>query len=148
MQTYLYDKDPYAWTIHNAELLKAGKYKEADMDHIIEEIEDLGRSIKRELRSRFSVLIAHLLKWQFQPALRSRSWISTIEEQRLQIESLIEENPSLQSSAEEIFAGSYKIALAKAYNETDMDKGSFPKECPYSLEQCLDEEFYLKFERI
>ncbi len=70
----LYDHDFYAWSQEQAGLLRAGKLSEADIQHIAEEIESLGRSEKRELVSRLSILLMHLLKWQYQAPRRGRSW--------------------------------------------------------------------------
>jgi hypothetical protein len=69
----LYEKDFYAWANKNAELLRTGKLSEVDAENIAEELETMGRSEKRELTNRLAVLLAHLLKWVFQPELRSNS---------------------------------------------------------------------------
>ncbi|MDJ0680442.1 MAG: DUF29 domain-containing protein [Xenococcaceae cyanobacterium MO_167.B52] len=92
-----YQTDFYAWTQQQAELLRNKKIEQLDWSNLAEEIEDMGRSEKRQLESRLEVLIMHLLKWQFQPNLRSRSWQLTIKEQRLRLEKLLAENPSLKS---------------------------------------------------
>ena len=78
----LYDRDFYEWTRRNAELLRTGRASEADLEHIAEEIEDIGKRERRELLSRLSILIAHLMKWKVQPDRRSRSWELTINVQR------------------------------------------------------------------
>src|ERR1700674_3816748 len=93
----LYDRDFYEWTVRNAELLRSGRSTEADLEHIAEEIEDMGKRERRELLSRLSVLIAHLLQWQVQPERRSRSWTTTIRLQRSRIKKLISQMPSLRS---------------------------------------------------
>src|ERR1700679_916982 len=92
----LYDRDFYRWTVQNAELLRAGRASEADLEHIAEEIEDIGKRERRELISRLSVLIGHLLKWQAQPEHRSTSWIATIAVQRKDLTKLLREMPSLR----------------------------------------------------
>ena len=84
--TALHEQDFYAWTQEQAALLKFGRLAELDVQHLIEELENMGASEKRELISRLEILLIHLLKWQYQPALQSRSWLLTIEEQRLQLE--------------------------------------------------------------
>ncbi|EQD45100.1 protein containing DUF29, partial [mine drainage metagenome] len=93
-----YDKDVVAWANEQAALLRAGKFSAIDIEHIAEEIEDVGKSEQRELASRMAVLLAHLLKWQFQPEHRSNSWMRTIKEQRRAIAAHIEETPSLKVS--------------------------------------------------
>jgi Domain of unknown function DUF29 len=80
----LYDQDFFAWTNEQAGLLREGRLSEADIDHIAEEIE--GKSEKRELVSRLTGLLLHLLKWQHQPAFRSTGWGLTLEEQRNRLE--------------------------------------------------------------
>src|SRR6266478_4891956 len=86
-----YDEDFFAWTEEQARLLRAGEFLQLDTANIAEEIDDMGRSIRRELRSRLSVLTMHLLKWRYQPGFRSPSWSGTISEQREQIADLLEE---------------------------------------------------------
>ncbi len=86
-----YEKDFYAWTVEQARLLRAGELSALDVANIAEEIESLGRSDRRELGSRLTVLLLHLLKWRSQPDTRSKSWLATIREQRRQIEKLLRE---------------------------------------------------------
>ena len=137
-----HDEDLYEWTMVNASLLKQGKYQEADMINIIEEMETLGRSNKRELVSRSGVLIAHLLKWQYQPTFRSASWEGTIERQRIEIDDLLGENPSLRFHIQEALPKAYKYALSILKEETQINLKSLPDECPYSFDQMMIEEFY------
>lgn len=137
-----YDEDFYGWTLTNASLLKQGKFNEADMENIIEEIESMGRSEKSQLTNRLSVLIAHLLKWQFQPELQGRSWHGTIKEQRRRAKKLLKENPSLKSQLEEVFTDAYDLAVDQVERETPIDLKLLPKECPYTFEECLEEDFY------
>ena len=134
-----YETDFYGWTQQQVQLLKNKQFDRIDWHHITEEIEDMGRSEKRELGSRLEVLIMHLLKWQFQPNLRSRSWQLTIKEQRLRLEKLLEENPSLKSSLEDVKEKIYPLAIVNAEKETGLS--SFPATCPYDLTQILSPEF-------
>jgi len=94
--TDLYEKDFYEWTVRNASLLRSGRAIEADLAHIAEEIEDMGKRERRELLHRLSILTAHLLKWKVQTERRSRSWELTIRVQRKDLAKLLTENPSLQ----------------------------------------------------
>lgn len=91
----LHDRDFYAWTLQQASLLREGRLSEADIVHIAEELESMGASERRELTNRLAVLMAHLLKWQFQPELRGNSWRNTIDVQRYDVKELLEENPTL-----------------------------------------------------
>lgn len=85
-----YENDFYGWTQQQAALLKAGRLNDLDIVNLIEEIETMGRSEKRELQSRLMVLLVHLLKWKYQPARRGRSWLLTIKGQRMNLEDVIE----------------------------------------------------------
>ena len=100
----LHDRDFYAWTLQQAVLLREGRLSEADIDHIAEELESMGASERRELINRLAVLMAHLLKWQFQSELRSNSWRNTIDVQRFDVKELLEENPSLVANLNERMA--------------------------------------------
>jgi hypothetical protein len=94
------------------------------------------------LQNRLKVLLGHLLKWQYQPAYRSRSWTATIEEQRLSVMELLDDNPSLRNGLDERIAKAYPRGVLLAVKETDIDKQTFPASCPYTLEQTLDLGFY------
>lgn len=140
----LYEKDFYAWTIETAKALKAKQFNTVDIEHLIEEVESMGASDFRELRSRLIVLIAHLLKWEYQLKERSSGWIGTIEEQRIQLQGLLEQSPSLKNRATALLneQREYLKALNIASRETGIPKKAFPKTCPYSLHQLLDDDFF------
>jgi hypothetical protein len=137
----LYDQDFYLWIETISKQLKAGKFAEIDLANLIEEIESMGKSEKRELKSRLIVLLMHLLKWQYQPEKRSESWRSTITEQRICIELLLEDSPSLQPLLIEIFADCYEKARLKASEETGIKLNFFPKESPFTLTETLKNYF-------
>ena len=135
-----YQADFYAWTQQQAKLLRNKQIEQIDWCNVAEEIEDMGRSEKRQLESRLEILIMHLLKWQFQPNLRSRSWQLTIKEQRLRIEKLLAENPSLKSSLTDIKEKIYPLAVISAEKETGLS--SFPETCSYDLTEIFTPEFF------
>jgi hypothetical protein len=137
-----YDRDFYAWALHNASLIRSGKFSEVDLEHVAEEIESMGRSDKREIASRLAVLIAHLLKWGFQPSLRSKSWKYTIKEQRIKISKLLQESPSLNHEIELKIEEAYEEAIVLAIRDTGLEEDKFPKICPFNLEQCLNQDFF------
>ena len=137
----LYDQDFYLWIETISKQLKAGKFAEIDLANLIEEIESMGKSEKRELKSRLIVLLMHLLKWQYQPEKRNESWRSTIIEQRICIELLLEDSPSLQPLLIEIFADCYEKARSKASEETGIKLNFFPKESPFTLAETLENHF-------
>jgi hypothetical protein len=137
-----YEQDFYAWLLKSAELIRQRKFSELDVEHIAEELEGMARSDRRELINRFAILLAHLLKWQYQPEKRSKSWERTIKEQRKRIFLLLEESPSLRSEIEKKLSDAYEIAVLSAANETGLDETTFPESCEYSLEETLDLNFY------
>ena len=136
-----YDQDFHAWTQRTAALLRAGRFEEADIEHVAEEIEDIGRRDERELNSRLWVLAAHLLKWQFQPGQRSPAWLGTISAQRQEIDSLLEQSPSLRPKLESGLQDDYVRAVKRAAAETGLAADRFPPACPYRVDQILDEDF-------
>jgi hypothetical protein len=139
---YEYNQDFYAWALHNAELIRQGKLLEVDLEHIAEEIESMGKSDKRKLINRLALLIAHLLKWQFQPGRRGNSWKYTIKEQRIKIKDLLEDSPSLKHELESKLPHAYEQAVVIAVKQTSLEESIFPKQCLYSLEQCFDDGFF------
>jgi len=137
-----YNEDFYAWLLKNAELVRQKKFSELDTENIAEELEGMARSDKRQLINRFAVLTAHLLKWQYEPEMRSKSWERTIKEQRKRICLLLEDSPSLKHEIEKKLSDAYEIAILSAANETGLDESVFPETCEYSFEEVLDEFFY------
>ncbi len=137
----LYDTDIVAWATQQAALLREGAWSALDIANIAEEIESVGRSEKRELASRMSVLIAHLLKWQMQPDHRSRSWLRTLRHQRARLDRLLRSAPSLKPCLDdaEWLADAFEEAVALASKETGID--DFPERFPWSVEQMLDPNF-------
>ena len=142
MSNTLYDQDFFAWANEQARLLRAGKLSEADIGHIAEEIESMGRSEKRELIIRLSVLLMHLLKWRFQPSARGTSWRLTIEEQRDRLADHLLDNPSLKATLDASIASGYKLAILGAARETRLDRAVFPVTCPWSFEQFMDADVW------
>ena len=138
----LYETDFYAWTQEQATLLRNEQWSQIDLQNLIEEIQSLGKQQRQELRNRLSVLICHLLKWQYQSGRRSRSWLATLRIQRLDIAELLEDNPSLKPYLEEALRKAYLKGVELAVGETDLPKRTFPVECPYNLIEIVDYDFY------
>jgi hypothetical protein len=135
------DQDFYAWSLEQAALLRERRIAEADLDLIAEEIESMGKTEKRELVSRLTVLILDLLKWRFQPKGRGNSWRLSIANARDEIADLIADNPSLKSVLDDVTAQSYRYARRKAAIETDLGEERFPARCPWSFDEAVDEGF-------
>ncbi|MEH1857850.1 MAG: DUF29 domain-containing protein [Nostoc sp.] len=138
----LYETDFYAWTQEQVTLLRNEQWSQIDVQNLIEEIQSLGKQQRQELRNRLSVLIGHLLKWEYQSGRRSRSWLATLRIQRLDIAELLEDNPSLKPYLEEALRKAYLKGVELAVGETDLPKRTFPVECPYSLSEIVDYDFY------
>jgi Domain of unknown function DUF29 len=137
-----YDKDFYGWLLANAQLIREKKRAEVYAEHIAEELGSMGKSERRELVSRLTVLLAHLLKWRFQPAKRSRSRRNTILTQRIDIDELLEDSPSLGNEVGLKIETAYEKAKLRAEDETGIDQGQFPDTCPFSVDEVLDKHFF------
>ncbi|MGO9770333.1 MAG: DUF29 domain-containing protein [Roseiarcus sp.] len=141
-KTSLYDQDFYAWSRQQAELLRAGRLAQADLEHIAEEIESMGKTEKRELVSRLTVLLLHLLKWRYQAEGRGNSWRLSIANSRDEIVDLLDDNPSLKSQLVGVTVSAYRFARRKAAIETNLGEERFPAECPWSFAQATDAAFW------
>jgi hypothetical protein len=138
----LHDSDFYAWSLEQAALLRAGRVGEADLAAIAEEIESMGKTEKRELVSRLTVLLLHLLKWRYQPGGRGNSWRLSIANARDEIADLLSDNPSLKSIMDDVTASAYRYARRKAAIETDLAEEEFPALCPWSFGQAMEAGFW------
>jgi hypothetical protein len=138
----LHDSDFYAWSLEQAALLRAGRTAEADLAAIAEEIESMGKTEKRELVSRLTVLLLHLLKWRYQPGGRGSSWRLSTANARDEIVDLLDDNPSLKSVLDEVMASAYRYARRRAAIETEMGEEAFPAQCPWSFAEAMDEGFW------
>ncbi|EDX76794.1 conserved domain protein, putative [Coleofasciculus chthonoplastes PCC 7420] len=137
-----YELDFYGWTQEQAKLLQEQKWSQLDIPNLVEEIEALGRQERQELENRLGILLGHLLKWEFQPDNRSRSWFATIREQRRRVERLLKKSPSLQPYLPEALENGYQDALDLAVRETSLSYKTFPSKCPYSLDQILNNHVF------
>jgi len=140
--THLYEQDFCAWIEENVYLLRKGRLSEVDVAHLADELEDMGKREQRELASRLGILLAHLLKWQYQPERRGPSWVNTIAEQRLQLDGLLEQSPSLRSQLSARVERAYGYGVKVAAKETGSPDTRFPADCPYSEAQILDPDYW------
>lgn len=138
----LYECDFHAWANEQASLLRAGKLAAVDLAHVAEEIESMGRSERRELVNRLVVLLLHLLKWRFQSDRQGSSWRLSIKEQRIRLQSHLEDNPSLKSQIDWAIAQAYRLAAIEAERETGLPESTFPVVCPFTYDQMLDDTFW------
>ena len=137
----LYKTDYLKWIETTVEKLREQDYSNIDWENLIEEFEDMGRSERRSLESNLVVILLHLLKWQFQPELRSGSWKGSIAEHRRRIRKALKDSPSLKPYLEEIFAECYLDAIEQASAETGLPEATFPQLCPYTSTEALDSNF-------
>jgi hypothetical protein len=137
----LYEQDFYLWLARQAALLREGHLHDLDVANLLEEIEDMGRSARKAIKSNLIVLLTHLLKFQFQPEQRSSGWHGSVVEHRRRLRDDFEESPSLRPYAAEVFARAYGDAREQASAETGLPLRSFPRSCPYTLDQALDARF-------
>lgn len=146
----LYENDLYQWSLTNARLLRSGQLSKVDIQHIADELEDMGKREKRELKSQLSRLVVHLLKWQFQPEKRTsslsgdenRSWKHSIIDSRNEIEAILESSPSLRKSLPSLMEDVYKKCVRIAILETGLKYEVFPEKPPFTLDQLLSEGFW------
>jgi len=136
-----YDRGVIAWAQEQARLLRAGQFAALDIEHLAEEIEDVGKSEQRELASRMAVLMSQLLKWCYQPERRSASWQRTIKEQRRALAFHLKQVPSLQTrlADAEWLGAIWADAITRAIEETGM--GGFPEECPWAVADLLSQDW-------
>lgn len=137
-----YETDFYAWANMQAKLLRTGALDQADIEHIAEEIESMGKGELRELENRLAMLFRHLLKWRFQPTHRSRSLELTIKEQRRRLRRHLAQNPSLESKLPQAREDAYGDAILDAARQTGLAEEAFPAVCPFTLQQALDDGWW------
>ena len=137
----VYEQDFYAWTRAQASALRRHRPNVVDWQHIAQELENMGGSEQSEMENRLRVILAHLLKWQAQPAFRSKSWERTLRTQRRDLERHLKRNPSLHRLLPEALAEQYDDAVTEAIRETGLAESAFPARPPFSIEQVLDQVF-------
>ena len=136
-----YDEDIYGWSLHQAELLRAGRYDDVDIENVAEEIESLGRSQAASLESSYRLIAIHLLKILFQPERLTRSWQITIIRERLNAQNCLAANPGLKPRRPILFDQAYRQARKLAAAETDLQIATFPVDPPFTLEELSSEDY-------
>jgi hypothetical protein len=135
------EDDFYGWCYEQAELLRQRRFPEVDLANVIEEVESMGSEQRHALRSSYRLVIAHLLKWQFQSERRTRSWEVTIARERTNISDREKDNKTLRNDAQNIADEAYRGAVLEASKETGLPRDTFPADCPYTLEQLRDPDW-------
>ena len=137
----LHEENYQLWLESTIDNLKQGNFDHIDIENLIEEISEMGGSLKDALENNLIVILAHLLKWQYQPQKRSGSWKASIKEHRRRINKSIQKHPYLKKYYEKIFSESYLPAVDWAMEETGLSPETFPSQCPFTPEQVLNDQF-------
>jgi predicted DNA-binding ribbon-helix-helix protein len=138
-----YERDFYSWLMEQARHLREGRWAALERENLAEEIESLGREQFNKLESALRVLLLHFLKWDHQPAMRSRSWVLSIEAQRLEVTDILADNPGLQPRIGEALARAYRKARLQAAKETGLETSAFPETCRYAFDDLTSRGFSL-----
>jgi hypothetical protein len=136
-----YTEDFNRWLQQTAQCLRERRWQEVDVDQLIEEIEDLGKSERRSIASQLTRLLLHLLKWQYEPQRRSDSGLDSITDARTQIDLAVQDSPSLRNYPAEQLDQSYRQARQKASRQMALPLAVFPETCPYPVELILNEDW-------
>ena len=138
-----YERDFYTWSQEQARLLREGRWEGVDRENVAEEIESLGREQFNKLVGALRVLMLHMLKWDYQPERRSRSWALSIKTQRNDLEDVLSDNPGLEPRMTQALERAYRNARTEAARETGLEEDTFPATCPYSFEDITSRVFSL-----
>lgn len=138
----VYEQDFDAWLQGTVELLRQGRFAEIDVEHVVVELAEMGKRDRRELESHLRILMAHLLKWQWQPERRCGSWRGSIVEQRLQLAKQLADSPGLKTYQLQVVEVAYVDAVAIASAETGLPMAAFPAICPFQLADLQDARYY------
>jgi len=132
----LYEADETAWLEEMSRLARQRRYDELDYKHLSEYLRDMAKRDRREVFNRLVILLSHLLKWDYQPRRRSRSWKLTILNQQNELEGMLD-SQSLRNHAVDCLPKAYGTAVRYAAVETGLAEREFPEECPYTLDEAL-----------
>ncbi len=130
----LYTEDETAWLEVMAALVRRRAFADLDLENLSGYLSDMAKRDRREVKSRLIVLLVHLLKWEFQEEKRSRSWRTTVLNQRQELVDLAGRGV-LRAHADAVLAEAYENAVELAASATDLPKASFPAVSPYTVEQ-------------
>ncbi|MCC5636005.1 DUF29 domain-containing protein [Nostoc sp. CHAB 5844] len=153
MSNNLYDRDLQYWIEQTIQQLRNREFESLDIEHLIEELVDLGKAEKNALKSNLTILLAHLLKLMVQhdvPDMMKGSWYSSVLEHRQRVLNNLSDTPSLKNFLVEIIEKAYADGRKLAIKEGKLAKfglrvpeeNEYPIVCPFSVEQILNEDFY------
>lgn len=136
-----YEDDYVRWCFDQAELLRRNRFTALDAPNLIEELESMGNEQRHALRSSYRLIMMHLLKWQFQPEKRTRSWRVTITRERVNVSDREKDSKTLRDQADALVAEAYRGAVLRAADETGLARDVFPFDCPYTVDQLRDPDW-------
>ncbi len=142
-----YERDYHAWLTAQVRAVRQGRVYDLDAPNLAEELEDMGHSAKKALRSQLVRLMAHLLKWSVQKDLRERNpsaanrWLASIRNARAEIRDDLAESPSLKRYLPTIFSKAYSAAINSAVEDSGLADSAFPAQCPWPLDDVLKDNF-------
>jgi hypothetical protein len=153
MNHQLYEQDFNLWRETLITQIKEKHFHDIDWEHLLLELDDMGKSEKRSFLSNLTILIAHLLKLTVQadaPEMMKVSWYSSVTEHRFRIKKDLQENPSFKNYLHEVilvaYADAKKLAIKESKNAKlgvrKPNELEYPLDLPFTLEQLLDEDFY------
>lgn len=137
----VYGTDFYTWAMEQSALLRDGRVGELDLPNLAEEIESLGKSQFSALASAYRVILVHMLKWDHQPERRTRSWITSIETQRVDAEEELLDSPGLKPRVGEAVGRAYRRARIEAAGQMRRSRATLPEICPYTPEEIMRRPF-------
>jgi Domain of unknown function DUF29 len=132
-----YVEDPYTWSFEQAELLRAGRFDLVDAANLADEITSLAHYLADKLRSDLSRVLQHLLKWEYQPERRSRSWALSIEEHRRRVAEHLHDGPGLRAILSDLLLRAYADGRGFALRDTELPRATLPEQCPYSWDEIM-----------
>ena len=141
LTTSLYDRDYALWLEMTIEQLRQQNFDQVDWKNVLDEFESMSKRDRRSIKSNLVILLLHLLKWEFQPEMRSGSWKGSIREHRRRIQQILQDSPSLRSFVPEILSEAYTEAVEQAIDETGLEIVVFPIDCPYDILNILNPLF-------
>ncbi|MBD2568323.1 DUF29 domain-containing protein [Anabaena lutea] len=144
----LYDQDYYLWLRTTINQLRTGQFSSVDLENLLEELETMGRSQKRAIKSLLIKLLVHLLKLKYWDSERERNqghWKGEIRTFRTQIKDELKDSPSLKPYILEIFDECYQDARLEASDRSQLAIDIFPLIPIGSLEQVLDENWFPEY---
>lgn len=135
----LFERDETAWLDVMSRIVAEGRYSELDAPNLSEYLADMAKRDRREVESRLVTLLTLLLKWEFQPDHRSRSWQGTIAEQRRELRKLLDSG-TLYNHAQSHLMDAFEDGRKQASIETGLSRETFPTECEWNLDQLIADD--------